>query len=100
MAKPIIFVALISLWLFAVLAPPVIALMDSSSKTLVMGSLNEEEHQEQGKKEIDEKDILLHKAFSFLSSLPGEKAITCNFCVVGYPDHTKEIYLPPPEHII
>lgn len=58
--KTILLTFLLSMWLSAIIAPSVITLMDHDGKMMVMSNMNEEEHQEQGKKEIGEKKLALY----------------------------------------
>ncbi len=90
---------LLGLWLFAIAAPSVITLIDVD-KPVVVSNLNEEEHQEQGKKSVDEKkeDNNGLSDFSLLSQW--QDSILHNPYLLRNSNHRAEIVLPPPECIV
>ncbi|MGB7396160.1 MAG: hypothetical protein WA913_17390 [Pricia sp.] len=97
MSKTRMLFTLSALWLFAIVAPSVITLVDRD-QTIVVSNLNEEEQQEQGKKNVDEKEIV-DKGFSeyalFSNSGSSQNFAFCPFSCI---DTTLDIVLPPPEH--
>jgi len=100
MTRSHILFVLLSLWIFAIVAPPIITLLNKDLKSVVSINLNEEEPHEQGKKSVDQQLIITqnnsnHSLFSNFRN-PVLDAI----------DHFKrsnlalEIILPPPEFIL
>jgi len=91
---------LLFVWMFAILAPPVVSMLEDDNKTFVTLNLNEEEQQEQGKTDIDENLIVEKKGsdFSLLSIL--ESSLSCAFYVLESSEHISKIFLPPPEHTV
>ena len=59
MIKSSILASLISIWLFAVFAPPIISLANNEDGIFISVNLNEEEQQEQAKKDDSEEKTLL-----------------------------------------
>lgn len=98
--KSIILLFLLSLWLTAIIAPSVITLLERDGKIMVMTNMNEEEHQEQGKKEIGEKKLVLYNYCSpnFLTSF---SHISSNKLQEKHiPNYYLDILLPPPKHSV
>ncbi len=89
---------LLSLWLFAIVAPSVITLIDVDNPVLVT-NLNEEEHQESGKKSQLEEKILNNGRFDFSLIAQSKKSMLGHYHSSGPIEHTIEILLPPPEPI-
>lgn len=89
---------LFTLWLFAIVAPSVITLMDVDNPILVT-SLNEEEQQKSGKKSPSEEKIISEGHFDFSLIAQSRRAILGDYYPIGHIDHTIEILLPPPEQI-
>lgn len=87
---------LLAIWLFAVIAPPVISLVNSEERVYISFNQNEEE-QEQGKKDNSEEKIvqesLDHSEFIALSNSSNFNLETLN----KVPPHFLEIPSPPPE---
>ena len=92
--------AFLLLWLFALIVPPTISLLDSHGNTEFSINLNEEEQQEQGKKNPDEEKIVREAIsdYSLLSSL--NKSEMGIYYFLSHTDYTQEILLPPPERSI
>jgi len=88
---------LLSLWLFAIAAPSIITLVDVDNPVVVT-NLNEEEQQEQGKKNIGEKELINDGSANL--ALRSKKGNRSNFAFyLGKSLETNlEIVLPPPEH--
>jgi len=91
---------LLSLWIFAIMVPSVITMLDNGDKTIMVMTLNEEEQQEQGKKEIHEIQMVCSVSFCFTLSFLYKDEVKCTNNPLRYPDHTQEIHLPPPEPIV
>ncbi len=99
MFRSTIIISLLSIWLFAIFAPPVISLMNNDGNTIITVNLNEEEQPEQGKKNVAEKKIVYDNTnFSFLAQLRNHSL--SDFYLLANFDHTLEIILPPPESLI
>ena len=89
---------LLSLWLFAIMAPSVITLMDVDNP-IIITNLNEEEQQETVKKSPLEEKFVNDSHFDFSLIALSEQATMGHYYTMGYIDFTLEILLPPPEHI-
>ncbi|SIS39559.1 hypothetical protein SAMN05421766_101461 [Zobellia uliginosa] len=89
---------LLSLWLFAIVAPSVITLLDVDNPIMVT-NLNEEEQQEMGKKSPLEEKIVNENYFDFSLIAQSEQSVMGHYHLMGYIDFTIEILLPPPEHL-
>jgi hypothetical protein len=89
---------LLSLWLFAIVAPSAFTLLDIDNPVIVT-NLNEEEQQETGKKSpLQEKFV--NDGFNDYSLIAlSQKSIMGVYHPMGHIDFTKKILLPPPEHI-
>lgn len=94
-----ILIVLLSVWIFAILAPPIITLMNDDGNAVISMNVTEEEQQEQGKKNHGEKLILEN-------SSPGAYHLShllnlgfYDFYLLGHYDRNSEIVLPPPEPI-
>lgn len=87
---------LLSLWLFAIAAPSVITLLDVD-KPVVIITLNEEEHQEQGKKSVDEKKVARNDLSNFSLLSQWQDSVSYDAYLLGFSDFKSEIILPPPE---
>ena len=90
---------LLFLWLFAILAPPTISLLNEENNSILTVNLNEEE-QEQAKKNSDEKLVVEKKGsdFSRLAHLQG--LLSHDFYMADSSEHISEIILPPPKRFI
>ncbi|MGB6154223.1 MAG: hypothetical protein WBG48_19735 [Pricia sp.] len=91
-------ILLLSLWLFAIVAPSVMTLVDDENPVLVT-NLNEEEQQESGKKSQVNEKIMNDGHFDFSLIAHSKKAILGDYHSLGHIEYTVEILLPPPEHI-
>ena len=91
-------VLLLSLWLFAIVAPSAITLLDIDNPVIVT-NLNEEEQQETGKKSpLQEKFV--NDGFTDFSLIAlSQKSILSVYHPMGHINFTQKILLPPPEHI-
>ncbi|WP_373516903.1 hypothetical protein [Pricia sp.] len=99
MSKSRMLFILLGLWLFAIAAPSVITLIDVDTP-VVVSNLNEEEHQEQGKKSVDEKKVD-HNGLSDFSLLSQwQESILYSPYLLRNSEHRAEIVLPPPECIV
>lgn len=91
--------AFLFLWLFAIAAPSVITFIDSDN-TFLITSLNEEEQQEQGKKNLEEEKIIGNDLSLILLSFNYKERLAADVYLFGNSIHTQKILLPPPESII
>lgn len=89
---------LLFLWLFAIVAPSALTLINRDSP-VVITNLNEEEHQETGKKSPVEEKFVNNYGFDFSLIAQSKKTAVGDFHFSGSIDHTQEILLPPPEQI-
>lgn len=88
---------LLFLWLFAIVAPSVITLINKENPVVVT-NLNEEEH-EAGKKTPVEEKFVHDYAFDFSLIAKLRRSAVGYFHFSGHVDHTLEILLPPPEQL-
>lgn len=99
MHRHFILITLLSLWIFAIVAPTVITLVDRNQKSVVISTLNEEEHQKQGKKEVGKKEI----AFEYFRNQGllafQNKKNPCELSMVWPMDRALEILVPPPRYL-
>lgn len=91
-------ITLCTLWLFAIVAPSVIALMNVESQIIVT-NLNEEEQQESGKKTPDEEKIVNNSIYDFSLIAQSKKSVMGDYHPLSHLEHTIEILLHPPEQI-
>ncbi len=91
-------IVLLFLWLFAIVTPSIITLVDDDNPVLVT-NLNEEEQQESGKKSQANEKIINDGHFDFSLIAQSQEAILGDYNSIGHVEHTIEILLPPPEHI-
>jgi len=91
-------ITLLSLWLFAIVAPSVITIMDVENPVIVT-NLNEEEQHESGKKTQDEEKIVNENIYDFSLIAQSRRSVMGDYHPLGHLQHTIEILLPPPEHI-
>ncbi len=86
------------IWLFAVCAPSVITLIHIE-KPVIVNNLNEEEPHEQGKK-LHPDEIISNTFPCAVSPLAHSKKSTLtDYYLMGHPNHTLEIFLPPPKSV-
>ena len=91
-------ITLLLLWLFAIVAPSVITLMDVDNPVVVT-NLNEEEQEELGKKTQGEEKFVNENILDFSLIAQSQKSIMGDYHPLGHIDYTLEILLPPPKHI-
>ena len=95
-----ILVSFLSLWIFSIVAPSIIAIVDKGQDTVWMFCHTEEEKQESGEKDkfeekiIPESNVKLSTALLAENRSPFNQIIPLNSC------HIQEILLPPPERIL
>lgn len=92
-------ITLLFLWLFAIVAPSALTLMDVDNP-IVVTNLNEEEQQETGKKAQSEEKIANGNISNFPLIAQSKKSIMDHYYLVAHIDYTSEILLPPPEYLI
>lgn len=100
MIKSSILVSLISIWLFAVFAPPIISLASNEDGIFISLNLNEEEQQEQAKKDDSEEKTLLESWIAQIHISPTERTLLSDHLEIIISSHAIEIPLPPPEFSI
>jgi len=91
-------ISLLVLWLFAIIAPSVITLIDVDNP-IVVTNLNEEEQEESVKKTQAEEKFVHEKLCDFSLIANTLKSVTGNYYLISHIDYTSEIILPPPEPI-
>ena len=97
--KSIFLLILSFIMAFAILAPPIISLLNDEGNTVLTINLNEEEQQEQGTKNQGEEKIIKENLIDFTLLAAIIKAKTGGFYIMFHTDHTVEILLPPPESL-
>ena len=91
-------ITLLFLWLFAIVAPSALTLMDVENP-ITISNLNEEEQQETGKKVHSEEKISNGNIADFSLIAHSNKSVIGHYCLLAHIDYTSEILLPPPELI-
>ncbi|MEQ9582332.1 MAG: hypothetical protein RIM68_09240 [Arenibacter sp.] len=91
-------ILLLSLWLFAIVAPSAITLMDIDNPVIVT-NLNEEEQQETGKKSPLQEKFVNDSSSNFSLIALSQKSLLGVYHPIGHVNFTQKILLPPPEHI-
>lgn len=98
--KNTILVIFLSLWIFSILAPAVIAVVDKDESSLVLFCHSEEEPQENGKKDTAEEKIVPDEFQKDIYSQFGEQVVPIDGQLLLSSLHEEEIHLPPPEPFI
>lgn len=91
-------ILLLSLWLFAIVAPSAITLLDMDNPVIVT-NLNEEEQQETGKKSPLQEKFVNDSSTDFSLIALSQKSTMGIYCPMGHINFTQKILLPPPERI-
>ncbi|MEQ8422572.1 MAG: hypothetical protein RIB64_21370 [Arenibacter algicola] len=91
-------ILLLSLWLFAIVAPSAITLLDIDNPVIVT-NLNEEEQQETGKKSPLQEKFVNDSFTDFSLIALSQKSLLGVYHPMGHVNFTQKILLPPPEHI-
>lgn len=91
-------ISLLLFWLFAVVAPSVITLCDVDTPVVVT-NLNEEEHQETGKKANGEEKFVGHSSLDFSLLSQSMESNSGFYHIMGHFDYTLEIVPPPPKSV-
>lgn len=89
---------LLGFWLFAIVAPSAITLLDIDNPVIVT-NLNEEEQQEILKKSPVEEKFVNNGYLDFMLIALSQKSQMGIYHPMGIKDFSLEILLPPPEHI-
>jgi hypothetical protein len=97
MTRSAIIVTLIGIWLFAIVAPSVISLVNNGESIIISLNLNEEEQQEQSKKDDKEEKILLENWLAQTELSQQEKSLFLEIEKIIFSANSIEIPLPPPE---
>ena len=87
---------LLFLWLFAIVAPSIITLMDANN-SVILTNINEEEQQEFGKKSQAEEKMVKDNTFKFSLETLHQNPIVDAYRPVSYKAYILEILSPPPE---
>ncbi len=94
----IIFFLLFS-WVFAIVAPPLVSMLNPDKKPIVTVNLNEEEQHDQGKKSPVEEKFLTGNICDFSLIAQSKKSAMGNYNPITHINIPSEILLPPPKHI-
>ena len=100
MTRSAIIATLIGIWLFAIVAPSVITLVNKGESILISLNLNEKEQQEQSKKDDKEEKILLENWLAQVQLSLHEKSPYLEMEKINSSTHSIEIPLPPPELMV
>ncbi len=98
--KSAIHIALLSLWICALAVPSVVTLLNSDENPVFVMNLNEEEQQEQGKKNVEEKQIANNCSISLAVIAQLENSGATDFYLISASGRMTEIIIPPPEAVI
>lgn len=93
MLKSILHIALSSLLIFTILAPPVLSLLEIEVISITM----QEEKKEKKEKELEEKTIFYNGTLKMMTSIDNQGVNLFTFYNAGLHDYTSKIILPPPE---
>jgi hypothetical protein len=97
MTRTAIITSLITFWLFSIVAPSVISLVNNEENIIVSLNLNEEEQQESSKKDDNEEKIILENWLAQNHFSLHEKSQYLEIEKINFSSHSIEIPLPPPE---
>ena len=95
-----ILVSFLSLWIFSIVAPSIIAVVDKGQDTVWMFCHTEEEKQESGEKDKFEEKIIPDSSLKLATALLAENCSPFNQIISLNSCHIQEILLPPPERIL
>ena len=90
----------LSLWIFSIVIPSAIAIVDKGEQSILVLSHKEEEKHETEKKDTVEEKIVTESSNGYTVSSFGENSTRLDWYVLNYSFHIEEIPLPPPEHLI
>ena len=97
MTRTAIIISLITFWLFSIVAPSVISLVNDGESIIISLNLNEEEQQESSKKDDNEEKIILENWLAQIQFSIYEKSQYSEIEKINFSSHSIEIPLPPPE---
>ena len=89
----------LSLWIFAIVAPSIITIVDKGQESVLIFNHTEEEQQESGEKHKFEEKIVPDNIRSLATTFEAEKRTPINTFISLNSSHIQEIFLPPPERI-
>ena len=92
-----IIVGFLSMWIFSILTPSVIAIVNKGQDAIVVIWHNEEEQQESGKKDSLEEKIIPNVKHQITVSHLMEEFVPSDINDQHSSNHIVEIHLPPPE---
>ncbi len=97
MTRSHILFVLLSLWIFAIVAPPIIVFLGKELKSVVSINANEEEPQEQGKKNADQHLIINQYSSQYALLAQIQQPVLVAFDYNKKSNLALEIVLPPPK---
>jgi hypothetical protein len=92
-----IVLGLLFFWLFALITPSVVTIIEKNQSTFVF-NLNEEEQKETSSSASDLKHFTRQSQFSILLTIEATKRSGAYF-LLTFPNPNREIILPPPEPV-
>ena len=95
-----ILVSFLSLWIFSIVAPSIIAIVEEGAESVWVFYHTEEEQQESGEKDKFEEKILPEYFHRLLTAYASVNHVPMNKIIYLNSSHIQEIFLPPPERII
>ncbi len=98
--KNLILVGFLSLWIFSIVTPSVMAIVDKGESSLLLLCHNEEEQKEADKKDKLEEKIIPEANRKELFPDQQNKSDLFGRHLLSNTGHIEEIPLPPPEHYI
>ena len=98
--KNVILLGFLTLWIFSIVAPAALSIMDRGESSVILLCHTEEEPQESGKKDKLEEKFVADESYqeTFPDIVEIKRPDEWLFTVDS--SHILEIHLPPPEHSI
>ena len=95
-----ILVSFLSLWIFSIVAPSIIAIVEEGQESVWVFCHTEKEQQETGEKDKFEEKIMPEYFHRLLTAYALVNRVPINQLIYLNSSHIQEILLPPPERII
>ena len=98
--RKVALVGFLSLWIFSILAPSVMVIMDSDQQEIWVIYHSEEEQKESDTMDSFEEKIIADDTFSMDFYQQSEMPQLADMYQLGDFSHVDEVIIPPPEHLI
>ncbi len=86
-----------TLFTLVIVAPTSCILLDLNQDLSIAFNINEEEHKDEGAKELEEKKVYFYEYYSVTSFTPTKEPISISNFIERYDDRSLEVFLPPPK---